>query len=459
MNGKAPLTTSRIFWFWLPLAAMWLLMAIEHPIVAAVIARLPRPEPNLAIFGVTFSLALIIESPIIMLLSAGTALARDKHSYERLLAFTHILAAGLTGLHLLIGLTPLYGAIVGDLIGVPFEILEASRRTFLLMTPWTAVIAYRRLWQGVLIRFDRTRLVPLTILTRLLTVCGVLAMGFSTRWVGGADLGAIGLSIGVTVAALTAYGFVRPTVRKHLSLVSSEEEQLTWRELIRFYTPLALTPLINLLGRPLLVMGLARAAQPMASLAVWPVIMGVLFLGRALALSYQEVVVALMDDRRSFEQLRRFTLGLGLILTGSFVLATLTPGARILYERVAGLSADLVAQAIIPTIILSAVPGLDTLVSWQHGLLIQTKRTRPITGAVILHVAMLATVMLGAGTLLPMTPGIVLAAIALTAAVAVQYGYLRGTGRDVEIRVPVAPLKEDILGAESISVLGVRSEK
>lgn len=38
VGGKESLTPSRIFWFWLPLVAMWLMMAIEHPTVAAVIA-------------------------------------------------------------------------------------------------------------------------------------------------------------------------------------------------------------------------------------------------------------------------------------------------------------------------------------------------------------------------------------------------------------------------------------
>jgi hypothetical protein len=194
MTEKVPLTTSRIFWFWLPLAAMWWMMAVENPMVAAVIARLPEPELNLAMFGVTFSLAIIIESPIIMLLTAGTALARGKYSYERLLRFTHILSWALTALHLLIGLTPLYPLIVGSLMGVPDSILEASRPTFLLMIPWTAAIAYRRLWQGVLIRFNRTGVVPLTIMARLLGSGIILGIGLLVGRFRGADLGAIACS-------------------------------------------------------------------------------------------------------------------------------------------------------------------------------------------------------------------------------------------------------------------------
>jgi hypothetical protein len=442
----------------MPLAAMWLLMAIEHPMVAAVIARLPKPEPNLAIFGVTFSLALIIESPIIMLLTAGTALARDKHSYERLLCFTHILAAGLTALHLIIALTPLYRFIVGSLIGVPAEILEASRLTFLLMTPWTAAIAYRRLWQGVLIRFHRTGVVPLTIIARLIVGGIVLAIGWLSRCFRGADLGAMALSLGAIAAAITAYCFVRPTVRYHLSEPSSGDEPLAWGDLLEFYVPLALTPLINLAGRPLLVAGIARAARPLASLAVWPVIMGVLFIGRSPAFSYQEAVVALMVDRPSFERLRRFTIGLAGVLTGSFILVILTPAARIFYQSILGLSSELASFAIIPTLILSVLPGLETLISWRHGLLVHLKRTRTITQAVGLNVVVLATIILGAGVLHPLTSGTIIAAVALTAAIAAQWGYLWLFSRQLGDQISKVDTGRDLLGRESVPGLDMKNE-
>ena len=82
------LSYRRIFWFWIPLAAMWFMMAVEQPLIASFIARMSDPELNLAAYGVVFSIALIIESPVIMLLAAGTALSRGAKSYRRLLRFS-----------------------------------------------------------------------------------------------------------------------------------------------------------------------------------------------------------------------------------------------------------------------------------------------------------------------------------------------------------------------------------
>ncbi len=109
-----PLTQRRILRLWLPLAAMWLLMSLEQPTLSAVIARLPEPKLNLAAYGLTFAMALIIESPVIMFLTLGTALARSRQAYRMLMRFTHIMAWGLTGLHLLLGLTPLYAWILAE---------------------------------------------------------------------------------------------------------------------------------------------------------------------------------------------------------------------------------------------------------------------------------------------------------------------------------------------------------
>jgi len=66
---------------WLPLAASWLVMGLEMPVVSAIMARLADPEIHLAAYGgVVFPIALIVEAPVIMLLAASVALAKDAAS-------------------------------------------------------------------------------------------------------------------------------------------------------------------------------------------------------------------------------------------------------------------------------------------------------------------------------------------------------------------------------------------
>ena len=160
----------RAFTAWWPLATSWLLMALELPALSAVVARLPDPRIHLAAYGgVVFPLALIVESPVIMLLAASTALSRDRDSYARLRKYMLAAGAGLTGLHLLVAFTPLYDLVASGLLGAPAEILEPARLGLRIMTPWTWSIAYRRFHQGVLIRFGHSRTVGLGTMVRLST--------------------------------------------------------------------------------------------------------------------------------------------------------------------------------------------------------------------------------------------------------------------------------------------------
>ena len=78
------LTQKRILQFWAPLAATWLMMALEGPILTSFIARLADSTLNLAAYGVAHPLAMLIESPIIMMLSASIALVKDAESLKKL---------------------------------------------------------------------------------------------------------------------------------------------------------------------------------------------------------------------------------------------------------------------------------------------------------------------------------------------------------------------------------------
>src|SRR5215510_16236273 len=109
-GGRAgALTLGEVGSTWFPLAGSWILMGLELPLVSAAMARMPHATVSLAAYGgVVFPLALLIESPILMLLTASTALAKDRRSYDVVRRFMFITAGSLTVLHALIAFTPLF---------------------------------------------------------------------------------------------------------------------------------------------------------------------------------------------------------------------------------------------------------------------------------------------------------------------------------------------------------------
>ena len=112
---------------------------------------------NLAAWGISVAFALIIEAPVIMLLSAATALVRDKTSYLALRRFTFILNVVLTGVMVLVLVPPVFRFLTGTLLNLPADVAELVYGAMTLLLPWPAAIGYRRFLQGTLVRHDMTR--------------------------------------------------------------------------------------------------------------------------------------------------------------------------------------------------------------------------------------------------------------------------------------------------------------
>jgi hypothetical protein len=421
INEETQVTLRRIFLLWFPLAVMWIFMAIEQPGVNAVIARLPQAKEHLAAYGVTFSFALIIESPIIQMLAAATALTDGIRNYRRLLRFMHLWAVALTLLHLLLGLSPLYALILRHLLGVPEQIIGISRTAFLIMTPWTATIGYRRLWQGVLIRYGKTRRISYTMFCRLAATLGTLLIGYVIGWKEGSYLAAAALIMGVTAGMGSAYLFARPVIRELPE--ESGGKVADRRYLFSFYYPLALTSIITFLARPVLNYGIARAGDPLESLAVWPVVLSVMFIFRSVTMAYQEVAVALLKADKDILMLRRFAVLLAGAVGVLFLGVALSPAADFWYREVAGLSPELLPFTTLPSVIVSFVPVLTAFLSWYRGLFIYYGKTGVIARAVGLNTLSLTLMVL----LIPQmvrVDGATIAAVSFTLSLLLETAFL-----------------------------------
>ena len=423
-TSHRPLTLARIARVWWPLAASWLLMGAELPALSAVIARLPNPVVNLAAYGgVVFPLALIIESPIIMLLAASTALCKDWASYRKLYRFMMVAAAALTGLHVLIAFTPLYYVVVRGILGVPEVIVEPARIGLMIMTPWTWAIAYRRFQQGVLIRFGHSRSVGVGTVLRLTTDLTVLAVGYAIGTIQGIVVATTAVAAGVVVEAIYAGWAVRPVLRDQLSVAPPVEPPLTYRAFFAFYFPLVLTSLLVLLALPIGSAALSRMPQPVNSLAVWPVVTGLVFMVRGLGIALNEVVVALLDEPGSSPNLERFTWLLAAGTTLILLLVVATPLSAFWFSRVSALSPALTGLAVTGLWIALPMPALSTIQSWFQGSLLHSRRTRGITESVVVYLATSALILI-AGVAWGMVIGLYVGLAALVLSTLAQTAWL-----------------------------------
>jgi len=393
-DNLAPLPTRCIVHTWWPLAFSWLLMAVESPIINAIIARLAAPEINLAPFGgVVWPMALIIESPILMLLSASTALSRDRGSYLMVRRFMMRASAILTGLHVLIAFTPLYYVVIVDLIGAPAEIVEPSRLGLMIMIPWTWAIAYRRFNQGILIRLGHSRAVGLGTLIRLGTDGLMLTAGYLIGTLPGIVVAASTLIAGVVSEAIYAGLRIRPVLREQLTQAGAAGEPLTFRAFTAFYAPLAMTSVLRLLVQPLGSAALSRMPDALDSLAAWSIVTGFVFLLRSLGFAYNEVVIALLDEPRAARNLSRFAAMLAVMTTVLLLTIAGTPLATFWFGRVSALNPRLVALARRGLWVVLPLPAVDALQSWYQGTIVHSRRTRGVTEAMAIYVVTICAIL------------------------------------------------------------------
>ena len=414
----------RIFKTWWPLAASWLLMAAEGPALAAIMARLPNPEISLAAWGgVIFPLALIIEAPIIMLLAASTALSKDWASYRLVQRYMMTAGACLTALHILIAFTPLYYLVVERLLGVPQVIVEPARIGLMIMTPWTWSIAYRRFNQGVMIRFGSSHTVGIGTVVRMSADLLVLTIGYLVGTIPGVVVGACAVACGVISEAIYSGLVVRPIVIGPLKNSQPVAPPLSWPAFWRFYIPLMLTPLLMLLATPIGSAALSRMPEALSSLAVWPVLTGLIFMLRSPGTALNEVVVALLDEPKSYPNLKRFTNLLALITTGLLLLLAATPLAGVWFEKISALPPHLTELALIGIWIALPLPALTVLQSWYQGAILHGKRTRGITESVIIYL-LTSALILGFGVAWGGMVGLYVGITALTLSVLTQTAWL-----------------------------------
>ena len=388
-------------------------MGFEGPAVAAVVSRLPNPTVNLAAWGgVVFPLALMVEAPIIMMLAASTALCRDWASYIKMRRFMNQLGASLTALHILIVATPLYYVIAEDLLGAPKAVLAPARIGLFIMIPWTWSIAYRRFHQGILIRFGHSLKIGLGTAVRFCADATMLAIGYFGGWPGIVVAGC-GMIAGVLTEAFYVHLAVRPTLRDQLRPAPPVGVPLSTRAMLDFYIPLSLTQVLILIAYPIGSAAMSRMPLPLLSLAAWPVVGAVRYITGGFGGAYNEVVVALVERKRSSRPLFRFALVIAAAATACLAVLTIPAVSTAIFADLMDLAAPLPAMVHKSLYLLLPMPAIAVAQSYFQGMILNSRRTRSITEAVLIFLGVV-TVALIAGVLWGGAVGLYVALAAFT---------------------------------------------
>ncbi len=364
-------------------------MALEMPIITSGVARLPEAKLNLgALSGIVIPIAYIIESPIIMLLSASTALSRDWNSYQKIRRVMYLLGGFLTLIHILVAFTPLYDLITRDILGVPEELIERTRVAMAIVIPWSFVIAHRRFNQGILIREGKSKLIGYGTLLRILTIFIVVSLGVFFNFHSGVALGALCLSMGVTVEAI----FIAQKVKSVLPQLRSTEPvspELTYRSFSSFYLPLVFTAFLDFAAQPICSAAISRMENPVSSLAVWPVVGGISFILKSFAIALTEVVIANRARPNAAATLSKLAWAIALGSTLLTLIFSFSLVGEVWVTKVIGLDPTLLQLSLSALLFSLPAIGLAPSRAYFQGTLVQRKKTKSVSLGMIANLAAL----------------------------------------------------------------------
>lgn len=427
MNEPKPatkLTLSQILKLFLPLSLSDVIMILAGPILTIGLTKLAFPEISLAAYSVAQNVAILIESPIIMLLHASTVLSRYKETYQPLRLFMFWSNALLTVLYAALAFSPAYDYIFKTILAQPEAVAEAARPAFQIMLLWPAAIGWRRFYQGILINHKKSGLVAYAGFGRMASLTLVVILGVFANG-DGAQVAAWALTISVIVEAVAVTWLAWPILKRGVAepgAVTPSWAPRTLRQIAVWYFPLALTQIVIWIVRPLINGGIARTPNPELALAAWPIAWSTIGMVANSVRMVQQLTITLLKDRQSYQILRRFVWGAGLVASAIMALLAFTPLGLGYMEWVLGLKGGLrdIALAAVPALQWAVFyPLMVAMQNWLQGLLVREGRTVIINlGAIVGGAVTMTMVYLGATAL--NVPGAVLGVTSLLAGALVE---------------------------------------
>jgi hypothetical protein len=255
-------------------------------------------------------------------------------------------------------------------------------------------------------------------------------------------VGTAAVAAGVLCEALFIGWRARPVVLTELRAAPTVDVPLTTRSFMAFYIPLVMTALLALIIEPVGSAALSRMPGALPSLAVWPVLTGLVFMLQSAGIALNEVVVTLLDQPRALAKLRQFTLFLIISTTSLLLLVAATPLSYLWFGRISALSPELTELARNGLWLALPMPALSALHSWFQGAILHSRKTRAITESVVIYMVCVGAVLI-AGIVLALAMGVYVGILAFTVGMLLENVWLyfrsRGTFRAIRARDAILP--------------------
>lgn len=340
-------------------------MAIEAPTSMAVLGLRPDTTINNAAMLLLFAIAIFIESPVIDLLSTSTTLGTTKERWQSLSKFVWLMMAVVTVTHASVMFTPLYDVVV-NLMKADTVVADAARLPLQIMTPWSALVGWRRYLQGIMIKQGVTRPISVGTFVRILMIALVgFGLAFTTP-LNGLVIVAIGLICSVGSEAMFIHFASRSVIT---NLPSDPDSHMSIKQLSAFHFPLTASTMLMLTTPVIIAAALNRAPSPLIASAAWQVAGSVIWIFRSVTFALPEAVISLYDPGAGKKLLLRFCLTVGAVLSLTMIVFHFAGIDFLVFRHIYNAETEPATMAKIAIFACFAMPLANALMSYYRGAL------------------------------------------------------------------------------------------
>jgi hypothetical protein len=282
---------------WMPILGAGLLMASELPILFAIIALNGYEIHNFTVFGLVYAIFNIAISPIYMIDFLSIKFAHHKKNLSRVFMLGIFVSVLISLFILTLTSMDLFRQLGVHFSSLPERALAESQTLLLYMSPIFLIVTYRRFLQGVLIQKKQKSLLLQSLLIRMAATVGLGIYLVGLAALDGAKIAAISLSFGFIVD--TAYVHVKADT----SFMPDEQKDpiIPYKGLSKLFLPLAMTAFASFATGPMCIAYLSQMDNSALLVASFSIASGLLLLLRAVAMSYQSIIVSMLKNTKGIK--------------------------------------------------------------------------------------------------------------------------------------------------------------
>ncbi|SFP37434.1 hypothetical protein [Salibacterium halotolerans] len=424
MNRSEKDNQKNIWQQWMPLAFSTSILYIEIPVMLLLIARMPDGTENILAFNMGLGYIFILNSTVQFITSVSTKLSENFPSFYRVLLFSLLYSAAIVVIGYVCLFSPLFEGVFRYIVPINDpKTLELIKTGCLVLSTAPVAVAWRRVYQGLWIRREKTSVVTLASFIRLISGITIAGILFLLGIVDGVLLGALALVISAFIEAFVLTVWKTETKNE----LPAAGEKITFSSFWKSHFPLAVAALLLTLDIPLFLVGIGHAPTRVEeSLVVWQIVLSFVYMVSGPLEELQNVTIHEGRNHNMTASLKRFSLAAGCFFSALLVIVASTPLGGWYYVRMMGLEthySDLAAQT---TFLLIGIPFLTSVLSVLRGRLVLLEKEKVVERVMYLNIGILALCLALLNSFSPLA-GAYIAALALTTALIIQSLTLYGS--------------------------------